>query len=312
MFEELLARRGLSLERLHSFLLVAEAGGIARAVGGDPVRQSQFSRQIGELEEYFGTQLTRRRGKTLALTDTGHKLAAAVRAQMQGLEDFRRECLQQPADLALGAGDSLLTWVVIPRLAELQRSLPRTRLRVFNLRSSEIGRRLGDFRLDFGLARASIIRPPLRSVNVGRVEYRLFVPHKLLRKHQGLTGHELAARLPVATLGSDGEFFTQLVEGARDLRVALNIRLVTESFPQAAVAVQSGEYAGILPLHATTALPADKFAALQVPFLQKAGRTVVLGWNPRFLRVRTGAEEAVRCLRELLAIPAPAKPTENK
>jgi hypothetical protein len=58
--------------------------------------------------------------------------------------------LRQPTDFALGAGDSLIMWVVNRRLAELQQRLPRTRLQVFNARSSEIGRRLGDFRLDFG------------------------------------------------------------------------------------------------------------------------------------------------------------------
>ncbi len=306
MFENLLAQRGLSLDRLHSFLRVAEAGGIARAVRGDPVRQSQFSRQIGELESYFGVRLTRRQGKTLELTEAGRRLAELARAQFHGLDDFRRACRDEPEDLSLGAGDSLLTWVVLPRLGLLRKRLPRLRFQVFNLRSSEIARRLGDFRLDFGLARAGVVRPPLRHAVLGRVVYRLFVPRPLLRRHRGLTGHELAARLPVATLGSDGEFFSQLVDGARTARVALNIRLVTESFPQAAVAVRSGEYAGILPLHASVELPSSRFAAMNVPFLERAGRTVVLGWNPRLMRVRAGADDAVSCLREMLLFQPPS------
>jgi DNA-binding transcriptional LysR family regulator len=304
MFKELLSQRGLSMERLHSFLLVAEAGGIARAVRGDPVRQSQFSRQISELETYFGTQLMRRHGKTLELTDAGRELAALARVQFVGLDDFRKACADEPSDFTLGAGDSLLTWVVIPRLARIQRQLPRTRFQLTNLRSSEIARRLGDLRIDFGLSRANIVRPPLKHATLGRVVYRLFVPKRLLRQHRGLTGHELAARLPVATLGSDGEFFSQMVEGARSMRVALNLRLVTESFPQAAIAVHSGEYAAILPWHAASALSPRDFAALKVPFLEKAGRTVVLAWNPRLIKVRSEAEKVAACLREVLTIPS--------
>ena len=52
--------KGLSLERLASFLAVVDARGIARAAPGQPVRQSQLSRQIGELERALGVALFER------------------------------------------------------------------------------------------------------------------------------------------------------------------------------------------------------------------------------------------------------------
>lgn len=91
MFEALFSKAGLSLDRLRSFLEMAEAGGIAKAAPGDAVRQSQISRQIRELEEFFGTELTLRRGKGLVLTPAGSRLADLIRGQLQGLDDFRRE-----------------------------------------------------------------------------------------------------------------------------------------------------------------------------------------------------------------------------
>ena len=39
MFDELLSRHGLSLERLCSFSAMADAGNIACVAGGDPARQ---------------------------------------------------------------------------------------------------------------------------------------------------------------------------------------------------------------------------------------------------------------------------------
>ena len=69
MYEALFARSGLSLERLRSLIQVADAGGISRAVGDDPARQSLVSRQLKELEEFFEVELTRRDGKRLALTE---------------------------------------------------------------------------------------------------------------------------------------------------------------------------------------------------------------------------------------------------
>ena len=60
MFNELLSEGGLSLDRLKNFCAVAEAGGIARVAGGDPAKQSLYSRQLRELEQFFGAELTRR------------------------------------------------------------------------------------------------------------------------------------------------------------------------------------------------------------------------------------------------------------
>ena len=61
-FDRLFDISGLSLDRLRSFLRVVEAGSLTRAALGDVTRQSQYSRQIKELEGYFGTALTRRVG----------------------------------------------------------------------------------------------------------------------------------------------------------------------------------------------------------------------------------------------------------
>lgn len=68
MFEHLFSKGGLSLDRLRSFMQMAQAGSIAKAAPGDTNRQSQISRQIRELEQFFGTELTRRKGKTLSLS----------------------------------------------------------------------------------------------------------------------------------------------------------------------------------------------------------------------------------------------------
>ena len=74
MFEHLFSERGLSLDRLKTLIEVARAGSIAGAARGDSARQSLYSRQIKELEEFFGVELTRRRGKVLVLTRPGWEL----------------------------------------------------------------------------------------------------------------------------------------------------------------------------------------------------------------------------------------------
>src|SRR5580704_17072171 len=119
MFEVLFGERGLSLERLRTLLEVRDAGSITAAAPGDPVRQSQYSRQLRELSEFFGVKVGRRQGKLLKFTAEGSRLAELVHEQLRSLQDFRAECRTDCADYVIGAGDSLLHWLIIPRLGAL-------------------------------------------------------------------------------------------------------------------------------------------------------------------------------------------------
>ena len=74
MNKELFSEHGLSLDRLKSFLDVVEAGSIVKAAAGDTNRQSQYSRQIKELEVFFGAELTKRRGRRIEITEEGERL----------------------------------------------------------------------------------------------------------------------------------------------------------------------------------------------------------------------------------------------
>src|SRR5512136_216027 len=99
MFAELLSESGLSRDRLQSFCLVAEAGGVTKAAKGDPARQSLFSRQVKELEEFFGVELVRRKGRGVALTASGERLHLLAREQLLALSDFKKAATGQPLKL---------------------------------------------------------------------------------------------------------------------------------------------------------------------------------------------------------------------
>src|SRR5688572_15928996 len=116
MFGDLLSQSGLSLERLHSFCLVAEVGGVTRAAKGDPAKQSLYSRQIKELEEFFGAELMRRKGRGIVLTAAGQRLHSVSREQFAALNDFKIECQGQPLEIVIGAGESIIQWLFLPRL----------------------------------------------------------------------------------------------------------------------------------------------------------------------------------------------------
>src|SRR4051812_20858117 len=138
MVVDLLSETGLSLERLQSFCRVAEAGGVTRAAKGDATKQSLYSRQIKELEEFFGAELMRRKGRGIVLTLAGQRLHSIAREQFAGLNDFKTDCRGQPLEIVVGAGDSLIQWLLLPGLAAIEKKFPNAQHKFLNLTNAEI------------------------------------------------------------------------------------------------------------------------------------------------------------------------------
>jgi DNA-binding transcriptional LysR family regulator len=302
MSETLLQQGGLSLDRLQSFCLVAKAGGVTKAAKGDPARQSLFSRQIKELEEFFGVELVRRNGRGVALTAAGLRLHALAREQLAGLLDFKQECAGISQELTLAAGDSVIQWVLLPKLVELQSKLPAVRLRVLNLPSAEIASGLAEGTIDLGIVRKGAAGK-IQCAPLGKMEFSLFAPRGLLA---GTEANEptLAriAQLPLATLEGTGEFRSELARIARRKKVEFNIALELSSFPLLAKAVQGGACAAILPGLARGEFDAGKVVELQPDWLSPLRREMALAWNPRLSRIRAVVNKAIPVFRNACGI----------
>lgn len=302
MFETLFSERGLSLDRLKVLIEVRDAGSIAQAAPGDPVRQSQYSRQLRELAEFFGCEVTQRRGKILKLTPQGERLAELAREHLRSLDDFRAECRQQSVAFTIGAGDSLIQWLVIPQLGRITGEFPGLHFATLNLRTNEIVQQLTEGRIDFGIIRKNAMAPGLKAVSLGVVSYAALVPESLVRAKKKPTLRQAFAELPLATQTTDGQFATGLRAIAQDCDVALAPALACQSFPQTMAALRSGRFWAIVPEIATRDLPAGTMHRLADPALAQLDREAMLAWNPRLVRVRPNAAKLAARLQQVLAI----------
>jgi DNA-binding transcriptional LysR family regulator len=298
MFQSLFAKRGLSLDRLRAFMEVVEAGGIARAVEGDPVRQSQYSRQIAELEEFFSVELLHRRGRRVVASPAGETLARAVREQFRGLADFASGCAGETVTFAIGAGDSLIQWLIIPRLPALQARFPHLSFRLSNLTTQRISEGLRELTLDFGIARADGLAGGAGTYPLGTVEYALLIPRALLGRRKPHPDFMTAiSEYPIATQAGASQFAAHLRDIATKAHVRLRLALECESFPQALAALQTGQFAAILPRLALTGLDTRAFVEISAPPLASQSRKIILAWNPRTLRLREHATAFATALK---------------
>lgn len=302
MFEALFSERGLSLDRLKVLIEVRDAGSIAQAAPGDIVRQSQYSRQLRELAEFFGCEVTQRRGKILKLTAQGERLAELAREQLRSLEDFRSECREESVAFTIGAGDSLVQWLVIPKLGELIPAFPGARFATSNLRTNEIVQQLTDCRLDFGIVRKNAVTSGLKAVSLGLITYVAVVPAKLVPRKGKLTLDRALRELPLATQTTDGQFTSGLRELAKGGGTLLVPSLACQSFPQTLAAVKTGRFWAIVPAMAMRDLPAGSVQTITDDALQSLAREAMLAWNPRLARIRPGAAKVSAALHTALKV----------
>lgn len=286
MFKNLFQMSGISLERLQAFLAVSEAGGMTRAAGGDPSKQSLFSRQVKELEEFFGTDLVQRSGRGIQLTTKGKELAAAIRESFTALSEFQESCGNHRQTYSIGAGQALLQWIVLPTVIKLQNKAADADFSVQNLRTQDVVEGVTELKTDFGLVRSNAVGPRHDSAVLGFMDYTLYVPKKLLHVPLRSGWRLVLDKVPLATMVSDGQFRSTLLAAAEKARIELRIALACASFPLAAEALVSGQYAAILPTMAGRAFDRKRFHSISVPFLKSQVREIRLIWNRRLPSVR--------------------------
>lgn len=306
MFESLFSKSGLSLDRLRGFLEMAEAGGIAKAAPGDVVRQSQISRQIRELEEFFGTELTQRRGKTVVLTAAGRRLSNLIRDQLQGLDDFKRDEQGRPKVFVFGAGASTLETMVAPRLCDLARALDGALLRTESHRSRALVEAVHEGRVDFAVVRRDAIADPSKKncLPLLKLSFHLCIPRRLLPKGknaEATSDPTLWGKLPFAAGRDGGQLGRAIHEAMEKAGVDFQPRFECGSILQVRQLVMREDCAAILPNPALQGLDEKKILILPFEPLAGYGRMLVLHWNPRQMETRGVSAASLRSISESLS-----------
>jgi DNA-binding transcriptional LysR family regulator len=278
MFEHFLSKAGLSVERLHALLLLKEHGALIRAAGGDPNKQTRLSHYLRELSGFMGTPLTKREGRSIRLTAAGEELVELVRSQFQSLLEFQSRSAGAVRQVRIGAGDSLLQWLLIPSLGALRSMGVKQKVALENLRTADLTRCIQEQRLDFAIMRENAVTAEMASTPLGVVRHVIVVPRKFASRRMNLRAALLD--FPHVTVGGDGELVQKLRSLATDLRGTFQPELFCSSIGQCIAALRSGTYAAVLPTQAW-----EQIAGLDCEVISDGladlDRPVVLAWSPR-------------------------------
>jgi len=291
---------GISIDRLHTLCAVVEAGTIVLAAGPDPNRQSQFSRQLKDLEKALGTPLFDRVGKTLQPNQTGRRVALTAQTFFGALDDVMNAASARAETVRLGAGEAVLRWLVMPNLAELMAGETPLRFDVHSLTTDLALREVLNGSVDVVIMRTEAVTDELQSEAVTTIEYTLAVPRTLLRSREGAEVFE-GRPIPFAELAGDGVFAKTAKATASTLGLNLRPVLQAQTFSLLMSAVQSETSAAFLPSIAARTLPEERFALVSADGFHPLSRRLSLVWKSEIAESRSSVRRALARLRRVLA-----------
>lgn len=291
---------GISIDRLNTLRAVVESGTIAAAAGSDLNRQSQFSRQLKDLEKALGVNLFDRTGKALHPNENGRRVALAIQVFFGALDDVMDAAHARAETIRLGAGEAVLRWFVMPHLGELMSGDPPVRFEVHNLTTESARRDVLAGSVDVVIMRTDSAPDELQTEVVKTVQYVLAVPRSLLRSREAAEVFE-GRPLPFAELAGDG-FFAKAVQSTATA-LGLNLRPVVQAqtFSLLVSAVESGTAAAFLPEVAARSLPEQRFAIASAEGMHALNRSLSLVWSAQVAESRPAVRRALGRLRRVLA-----------
>lgn len=294
MYQKILSQSGFSMERLANFCAVADEGSIAVVAKGDPSRQSLMSRQIRELESFFGVELIRRKGRGLEITEAGRELAAIGRENFKGLADYAARCRGMEWTVRIVASNSIAQWLLLPRLNSVAESHPDVKFEIFHEQTREMvaGTREGTY--DVAFVRKDALVPGLTHAVLGEVRHSLFIPVSIAKKAPKSVADALATVPMALPIGGWMREKIERMAGGRPLRVTL----ACTSYLQAAEAVRSGMCAAVLPDTALSSLQGQRLHRLPLP----DRFTLCLAWTPRNVDTRAAVAELIDRLKKTMTI----------
>lgn len=279
MNRTLFSKSGLSLDRLNSFCRVAETESFTQAAGGDPNRQTQYSRQIKDLEQFFGTELFHRKGRTVSLSDTGKELHTLVSEYFSALEDFQERCSGQLGSYTIGAGESIIQWKLIPQLNEIKESFAKADVIFKNLRTADIINGINKGEIDFGIIRKSAVTSNLASLPVGALKFAFFYPTNI--KVNQSNEAELLSSLPLANMEGDGRYQEFMAELPAKHGIIVRKSVSCSSYPMMAKTLNALPIGAILPSIARQELATHAFNMAELKSLASLSQDLCICWNKR-------------------------------
>jgi LysR family transcriptional regulator, cyn operon transcriptional activator len=288
----------MNLRNLHTFVIVADAGGFARASGRLNLTQPAASRQILALEQELGVALFDRIGRRIQLTSEGEDLLRRSRRVLEDVASLGERARALKAGhvgtLRVGAPTQVIENFLAPFVMQYQRRHPGIEVHLQEAAAARL-----QTHLDRGDVHLGIMPSGLDPFQ-GQVLYPIYVTAALARSHQWAHRRVLEIKQlsdnPLLLLGREFGLRAWFEAACEVAHVRPHV-LMESVAPHTLIAL-AGEGYGVAIVPSDVQPQGEKIRL--VPLVHRGapiGRWAVVTWNPnRFL-----APYAERFMAELVA-----------
>ena len=293
------ALSGISMERLISLVRLSKHDSILAANGNDQVNANLMGRQIRELRDALGVNLTKKEGRQTSLNDKGAEFARIVSNFFDAVSSFKDQSAENSSLYVVGTGGSLISKVLIPNFSKLRELANGARMVFKNRKSADVIKQIQNGELDIGiLSKGNCEGKQVETFSLKTIGYSLFVPIKFEEKVLKKSVFKSLTEIPFAMLEGAGELNSLLEQIADRNKMTLKPVFQGTSLTQVSQVVQSGECCGILPDFFEPSFQGDSIKQYSLSSLKKLRREYVVAWKQdteNFKpRIETDAVNAIR------------------
>jgi DNA-binding transcriptional LysR family regulator len=300
MFDDLFSKTGISLDRLRSFLEVSRYGGIVQAAKSNPIKQSQLSRQIKELERYFGFELVQRKGKIIVLTEAGKDLSRIIQSQFFELSNFSSFHKNKQLKLIFAGGSASLHIILAKKIESIKKIFLNANIELLEQNTETTLRDIKDMRVDFGFFAHTKNTLNVEITEIGKFEFCFLVPKTILKDKAALNIDKLLYEIPIASMrDSSAENIFKVIEQKRS---PIEISMYCTSYLMVRDALESGFYGAILPKLLTQGMNLDKYEEISLKEVSDASRSHYVGYNKKILDLKQITQSQLDSLISVLAL----------
>ncbi len=290
----------ITIARLQAFMEVVEAGTIAAATSTGTTKQSQYSRQIKELEDSLGMTLFNRSKGRMSLSFNGQQLSGIVSAFADALQDLVDEQTTANRMIRIGAGNSVYQWMLLPISKELQTQLPLVSLEFHNLRSRDIIDKLQKGEIDLGIARKQD-RAKVGAIEPNPIRTLRFALFYKKDQFSDPTVKKLLSSGRLIGLSGGGSIWRKTRELMESNGLEPHLWMRFDSMPMVANALKQTDGVAILPHEAQSELAEFGYEMLSHNSLKTFDRSFFLHLNSRVAAMRPPLARSAEKLALLLA-----------
>jgi DNA-binding transcriptional LysR family regulator len=292
--------RGLNLEKLRSFLEVAQAGSVTKAAKGIQSRRSLMSRQIGELEKTLGFDVFSRNGRIIEINEAGRELALLTASFFAEFEGVAKRGNQSETLLKIGAGTAAFEALVFPNLLALEKEFPGSIFEFCPSSTSEVIEALHAGRIDLGIVRLGMNFQGIGEIAAGNLPFVIVGRRDFDTNLASWSAKTFLSRVPISIIRGEGQWVESFRRFCFDFEVEPRITHRVETFGHVRELMKAGAPGGILPSSLADELPSSHFATIDTEALAPITRPLAVVYDIRASKVRDHLESMAGALAKVI------------